>query len=176
MPMLEEARLEAGLTYGDLDLIMVTVGPGTFTGVRVGLAAARGLGLASGCLLQGVGTLEVLARAATESGPLLASIDARRGELYWQPFGADGSPVGPPRLDRIETVAAMAGHRGYLVGSGSERLVEYLPEWSRSAAPELPDAATMAQDPGRFGQAQAGTPPAPLYLREPDAKLPSSER
>lgn len=174
IPMLEDTREDAGVAYDTLDLIMVTVGPGTFTGVRVGLAAARGLGLACGCPVQGVGTLEALACATGEGSPVLASIDARRGELYWQRFAANGRPESAARLDSIEAViAAQSGKSGRLVGSGSELLSGHLPAWSLSNVAVNPDAAIIARHYPRFASAIAGQPPKPLYLRAPDAKLPS---
>lgn len=174
MPMLEEAREEAGLAYDALDLIMVTIGPGTFTGVRVGLAAARGLSLACDCPVQGVGTLAALACAVDEPGAVLASIDARRGELYWQRFAADSRPETIPRLGTIDAaVAAQDGVQGRLVGTGSGIMSERLPSWIASAAPALPDAASIALHRQRFGPADPDRPPAPLYLRAPDAKLPT---
>ena len=82
MPMVEAVRAEAGLAYDEFDLIAVTVGPGTFTGLRIGLAAARGLALASGVALVGLTTLEVVAWGIPEqvrgADPVLAVHDARR--------------------------------------------------------------------------------------------------
>ena len=93
MPMMAEVMEEAGLAFSDLGRIAVTVGPGSFTGVRVGVAAARGLALASGIATVGATSLAVMARQADErlgearGGRLLAvAVDARRGSVYLQLF------------------------------------------------------------------------------------------
>jgi tRNA threonylcarbamoyladenosine biosynthesis protein TsaB len=95
MPMLREVMQEAGLAFSGLDLIAVTTGPGSFTGIRVGLAAARGLALASGLPLLGVTAFEAVASAVSpdecRGGALIVAIDSRRDDLFIQSFAADGT-------------------------------------------------------------------------------------
>ena len=101
MGMIQSVLREAGLTVADLERIAVTVGPGSFTGVRVGIAAVRGLGLVTGCPAVGIGTLAVLAERArwlAGARPVLAVLDARRGEVYAQSFDRQGAPLGPPEV------------------------------------------------------------------------------
>ncbi|MBI1179081.1 MAG: tRNA (adenosine(37)-N6)-threonylcarbamoyltransferase complex dimerization subunit type 1 TsaB, partial [Alphaproteobacteria bacterium] len=97
LPMIEETLAEAGLGYGDLDLIAVTVGPGTFAGLRIGVAAARGLSLATGVPAAGVTSLEALAFAALpdlgEGETVVAAVDGRRGQLYRQAFEKRGGAL-----------------------------------------------------------------------------------
>ena len=85
-PMVEEAMRAAGLPFTAIDRIGVTVGPGSFTGLRVGLAFAKGLGLALDRPCVGIGTLEALAASDPGPGLTVAVIDARRGQLYLQAF------------------------------------------------------------------------------------------
>jgi tRNA threonylcarbamoyladenosine biosynthesis protein TsaB len=182
LPMIEAAMHHAGLAYRDLDLIAVTVGPGTFTGLRIGLAAARGLSLASGIPCAGATTLEALAEGVPPSPrvgrSVLAVIDARRGEFYAQCFDADLTPLGPPRLqDRSSIVASLPAGPVALVGSGAALLAPILVgrEAVLDVGPENPTAAAVAMAALRRGRPAAGAPaPSPLYLRQPDAKLPAA--
>src|SRR5512134_3034614 len=87
MPMVAEAMAGAGIDFAELDLIAATLGPGSFTGVRIAIAAARGFALVTGAKLFGIDSLTVMAKEALASGvtggaPLAAAVDARRGMLY----------------------------------------------------------------------------------------------
>lgn len=169
-PMVEEVMAAAGLPFAALDRVGVTVGPGSFTGLRVGLAFAKGLGLALGRPCVGVGTLEAL--AACERGPGLtaAVIDARRGQVYLQAFEG-GAAVMAPDVLPVEIAAARLAElwRGgplRLVGPGAPLLA--------GIAPEVVVIGRGAPDPVAVCALAAGrtTPARPLYLRAPDAKLP----
>lgn len=184
LPMVETVMAEADLAYAALDLLAVTVGPGTFTGLRVGLAAARGLGLAAGLPIAGVTTLEALAwgvTSATRAGrPLAAVLDARRGELYMQVFDAALAPLTPPLAVAPETAARMVPPGPLLlVGEGADLLAAALGERDGvtvAQTPRLPDAASIAALAAR--RAAAGVlpsePPRPLYLRASGARLPGA--
>ncbi|MGH6944051.1 MAG: tRNA (adenosine(37)-N6)-threonylcarbamoyltransferase complex dimerization subunit type 1 TsaB, partial [Geminicoccaceae bacterium] len=118
----EEALAAAGLGYNALDLIAVDHGPGSFTGLRSAVAAARGFALAAGLPVLAVGSLEALAGAvAPRPGELvLAALDARRGQVYAQSFDADLAPLQDPWLATPEQVAAgLAGRPARLAGSGA---------------------------------------------------------
>jgi len=161
---------EAGFAMSAIDRIAVTRGPGTFTGVRIGLATARGLALALERPAVGIGTLEALAAAVAAGGdrPVVSIIDARRGEVYMQSFAADGTPRDEPRLASIEDAAGQIPENACLVGTGAG-LPAIAASGARPAeAPALPEAA-------RFVRRAATMPPdaallEPLYLRAPDAK------
>ncbi len=178
LPMVEAVRLEAGLDYGDIDVLAVTVGPGTFTGVRIGLSAARGLALALGKPLIGVTTLEAVAAAATNSQmePVLCVLDARRGEVYAQAFTADLEPITEPRVLPPAEIGNLAAETaGVLVGSGAELVHPFLPGHHVDPTTD-PDAALVARR-ATLKLSEEPRPtlvPSPLYLRRPDAKLPGA--
>ncbi|KQM28950.1 MULTISPECIES: tRNA (adenosine(37)-N6)-threonylcarbamoyltransferase complex dimerization subunit type 1 TsaB [unclassified Sphingomonas] len=150
---------------GRADAILVDCGPGSFTGVRVGLAAARGLGIGWGVPVHGYSSLALIAAAALaeQAGDaIVAVLDGGHGEVFQQGFDgaliADGPAVSRKPAD---AVAALAGRR--VVGQGLARLRtvdDHLPACDR-----LPDAADAVLLP----TAQASLPPAPLYGRAPDA-------
>lgn len=184
--MLADVLAEAGLDYGDIDRFAVTTGPGSFTGVRVGLAAARGLSLARGKPVVGVTTLEALAATAMESGEdiptdtrLGVAIDARRSELYVQIFET-GPHGGLKALSSPEIVAHADAPARFtepmaIVGSGASIVEAALGarEGLRfSNEPLRPDAGVVARLAAERKIAADQPPPSPLYLRAPDAKLP----
>jgi tRNA threonylcarbamoyladenosine biosynthesis protein TsaB len=194
LPMVENIRLQAAVDYADLDLIAVTIGPGTFTGVRVGLAAARALALVHGTPLLGIGTLELLAQgalrmAAVSSVPsgaqmdqgsaVVAAIDARREELYAQVFDLAGAAVTQPTVGSMEQlrldITALDISPGCIVGTGAELLQAAVPDWRVEPSIIFPDAAVLAlAAPGLRARVSA-TAPSPLYLRAPDARLPGQK-
>jgi len=177
MPMLEAARQDSGLAYQDLDLIAVTVGPGTFTGVRIGLAAARALALPHGIPVAGVSTLQALAWGAGPGSPVMAAINARKGQFYLQTFSGTLEPLSAAMLGMAEdALRATAGTPGpwRLVGSGGPALT-VLPHACEADVAGEPDAAAIARHAAALrADAAVGRPPSPLYLRPPDARLPTA--
>lgn len=185
MPMVERTMDAAGLAYSELDLLAATVGPGTFTGLRVGLAAARGLALATRLPIVGVTTLEALAhgvaRESRAGRPVMAVLDARRGEVYGQAFAADLAPLDPPRaLAPMAAAAMLPAGPVVLVGDGAEMVLAALAGPRRdvtiAATPRLPDAVHVAALAASRFAADDGSPraaPRPLYLRPPGARLPA---
>ena len=168
-PLVAETMAQAGVGFDRIDRIAVTVGPGSFTGVRVGLAFAKGLALALDRPCLGVGTLEAL--AAGKPGFVAAVVDARRDQLYLQVF-VDGAPVmAPDALAAGDAAARLAelysGGPAVLTGPGAG-LLEGIITGARMEAAAFPDVSALA------GLAQRRTapipPPRPLYLRAPDAR------
>jgi tRNA threonylcarbamoyladenosine biosynthesis protein TsaB len=162
----------AGATFSDIDRVAVTVGPGSFTGLRVGLAFAKGLALALGRPCVGIGTLEALAFSIDSDGWRVAAINAGRGQLYWQIF-SDGRPVTAPDVLPFETaVARILEVVGYgapiLIGPGASELAKVLPA---SRVVEL--TAPLPEAVARLGAQADLTPARPMYLRAPDAKAKS---
>ncbi|MBV9997068.1 MAG: tRNA (adenosine(37)-N6)-threonylcarbamoyltransferase complex dimerization subunit type 1 TsaB [Caulobacteraceae bacterium] len=171
-PMTAEAMAEAGTPFSALRRIAVTLGPGSFTGIRVGLAFALGLRLAAGAEIAGIGALEALASSAGESGRACGVIDARRGQVYVQAF-EQGRPLWPPAAlafaDAAQRLASLddgtltiAGPGALLFGEivGPERAMEL-------AAPDLGALCRLA------GKAPVLRDPRPLYLRAPDIRPPA---
>jgi tRNA threonylcarbamoyladenosine biosynthesis protein TsaB len=179
--LVDDALRGASLDYDALDLIAVNHGPGSFTGVRTGVAAARGLALALGRPVLAVNTLEVLAAALGHqpAGTIVAALDARRGQVYVQNFDYRLAPLGGPRVSapeeiRLDDVAPPVR----LVGNGAALIRDALPEpWPIVSADGAPDASGVARR--ALARLAAGEPARPghevqpLYLRPPDARLPS---
>ncbi|MGH6763311.1 MAG: tRNA (adenosine(37)-N6)-threonylcarbamoyltransferase complex dimerization subunit type 1 TsaB [Phyllobacterium sp.] len=175
MALVEQGLAEAGLSIDRVQKIAVTVGPGSFTGARVGVSTARGLGLALGCPVVGITTLEALAHDTRKSfphRPVLVAIDAHRGEVFAQFFGIDGTPESEPLAIEPAQLATQLESRGaglVLAGSAAAMLNGML------VAPQFdvaPAAATGSIEAiAMIGAArEAGDKPKPLYLRAPDAK------
>ena len=180
MDMIAVAMDEAGLGFGDLERIAVTVGPGSFTGLRVGIAAARGLALACSAPAIGIGTLAVHAESVRhEVGetPVLAVLSAGRGEIYGQSFAADGTPEAPPEAAPAATFARRIAANTLIAGSGAAALAEILGDEARArtvhenSAPDIASLCRLA-----LAAAPTGEAPRPLYLRPPDAKPQLSGR
>jgi len=169
--MARETMAEAGVSFGDLTRVAATVGPGSFTGLRVGLSFAKGLAQALGVPLAGVGTLPAL--AGDRPGLVCAAVDGRRGQIFIQAF-RDGRSLMAPDALPVETAAARLAELGadgqtLLVGSGAALLSPLLP----GARVEPASHADPAQVARLAAAMPAPLPPArPLYLRAPDAKLP----
>ncbi|MCE3288107.1 MAG: tsaB [Caulobacter sp.] len=168
-PMVQAMMAPFG--FKGLDRIASTVGPGSFTGLRVGLAFAKGLGQAMSVPLVGVGSLPAL--AAGRTGFVCAAVDARRSQIYLQAF-RDGAPLMAPDALAVETATArlaeLAGDGPVtLVGSGAP-LLEGLIPGATVETPGGPDPVWVAK---LAAAVREPIPVArPLYLRTPDAKLP----
>jgi tRNA threonylcarbamoyladenosine biosynthesis protein TsaB len=170
-PLVAETMAEAGLRFDRIDRIAVTIGPGSFTGVRVGLAFAKGLALALDRPCLGVGTLEALATGVASSGLIAAAIDGRRGQIYLQAF-VDRTPVMAPDSLTAEEAAARladlhAAGAAILTGPGAA-LLDGMIAGARVDSAEFPDIAALS----RFaaGRPAPAAMPRPLYLRAPDAR------
>lgn len=171
MAMIETAMAEAQIGFADLGRIAVTVGPGSFTGIRVGLAAARGIGLAGKIPVVGISTLDAIARGLSSSDPVTIALDARRGEVYVASYDQHRQVIGEPEILSLEDACARARVAGRaLHGSGASLLAQHAPDAAFTVLGETdwPDIRDVA----RLGAAAPAPsePPKPLYLRAPDAK------
>jgi tRNA threonylcarbamoyl adenosine modification protein YeaZ len=181
MPLVARVMDASGKTFAALDRIAVTVGPGSFTGLRVGIAAARGIALAAGKPAVGVSTLAAFAAphlAADDSAAVVAAIDARHDHVYLQVFGPGGRVLVEPRIAPLsEAVAAAAGAK-CITGTAVELLASAWPEnlsrLKMTDARAAPDIDWVA----RLGAAASETQdaPKPLYLRAPDAQPQDAAR
>ncbi len=178
MPMVAGVMEEAGLAFPKLDLIAATVGPGSFTGVRIAIAAARGLALATGAKLYGTDSLTVMARAALTTGafeprPFAVAVDARRGMLYLGLYDATGRKLaGPILIASEEAVALLPGDLHLAVGSGANLLAEAGARAGRPLEAKLPELQPSAAALAAIALEAGETLPVlqPLYLRPPDAR------
>ena len=177
-PMIRDVLSEAAIAATAIDRLGVTIGPGAFTGLRVGLATARGLALAIGRPLIGITTFEAIAHGLPDDRirhPVLIAVDSRRRELFLQRFDADLRTEGEPAVLDPESCAAWLPSGPLLVaGDGAAALRAALagrPGLSFLDGLEVPDAAVMARLIAGF-DSRSGHRPRPLYLRAPDVTLP----
>lgn len=172
MPMIVRVMDAAHLTYADLDRIAVTVGPGSFTGLRVGIATARGLAMAAQKPAIGLTTTHVLAAGVKSADmPILVVIDSKRGDVFAQLFDAEGSPaseiVNVPDADLMKLCG---GGQVILTGDARARAAAVLgPHAKLSSAPDTCDIAALAALAATKGPEAQG--PVPVYVRAPDVTL-----
>ena len=176
MPLIGRVMKDAALPFAALDRIAVTTGPGSFTGLRVGLSAARGLALAAGKPAVGLTTLSAYAAPlVSESGeaPVISAIDARHDQVYFQVVSGNGSSLIRPRLGKIaDALAASRFGAPHLVGNAAKILAD---RWPKDAAPPIKVDAQGAPDISWVAWLGAAVSPdtapaRPFYLRAPDAK------
>ena len=179
VPLIAETLAAAAVTPAALDLIAVTTGPGSFTGIRIGLAAARGLALATGRPAIGIGVLDAYAAAvpppARQARTLIVAVESKRDEFYLQAFTAAGTALAPPAQVHPRDLAAwLPAGPLLLAGDAAARLQAQLAGHDFVMAPgaQSVDAVWVA----RLGRAQANggavEPPRPFYLRAPDTTKP----
>jgi tRNA threonylcarbamoyl adenosine modification protein YeaZ len=176
LPAVDRVLRTAGVGKEQLGALVVGVGPGPYTGLRVGLATAAALGHALGIPVHGVCTLDGIAHAAREaglSGAFTAATDARRKEVYWASYDAAGARVDGPNVDRPAEVAERLGQVP-AVGAGALLYPEVFREVP-SGMPEHQSAAALAAyAAAELAAGRPLLPPTPLYLRRPDAEVPKN--
>lgn len=170
-PGIAETLAEAGITAADLDAIVAGVGPGPYTGLRVGLATAASMGQALNIPTYGVSTLDALGRAAGP-GRVLVATDARRREVYWATY-ADGERTSGLEVAKPADVPVAADRA---VGEGALKYSDVfgLPIDERLLYP--PGVALVALAAPRIRDRSPGEPLVPLYLRRPDAVVPAERK
>ncbi|MCW9035509.1 MAG: tRNA (adenosine(37)-N6)-threonylcarbamoyltransferase complex dimerization subunit type 1 TsaB [Rhodospirillales bacterium] len=179
VPMVLDCLEQGGTTFEELDALAVTIGPGAFTGLRIGLSTARALALAAKLPLIGVTSLEAVAHGISEDERkdhnILVVLDAKRSDVYCQIFDNQLSPTSEPQTFLPEELPGLTGDGPLLlVGDYAPRLGNIFPEAVLSQANGLPDAAIVAQLAEQKGLPKEVIQIDPLYIRPPDAKLPKN--
>jgi tRNA threonylcarbamoyl adenosine modification protein YeaZ len=182
MPLIARVMDLADIEFAELDRVAVTTGPGSFTGLRVGISAVRGIALASGKPAVGLSTLAGFAApmiAEDDSSQVVAVIDARHDHVYLQVFGTAGRTLVAPRIATLRDAvrAAMTGP-ARIVGSAANLLAS---AWPKGAEQPLAVEQLAAPDIGWIARLGAAAddgygPPKPLYLRAPDAQPQDAAR
>lgn len=172
-PSIEQVLSDAHLSVRDLTGIAVGVGPGPYTGLRVGVVTALSLGDALSVPVHGVCTLDVLAAQAAHGEPLTVATDARRREVFWASYDEVGDRIAGPAVGRPADVAGLV--TGRVVGAGAEL---YRDVFGDVTGPDYPDAGALcavvaARLSGGSGEL---LPPLPIYLRRPDATEPHAPK
>ena len=180
LPMIERVTMAAGVAPAQIEVVAVSTGPGGFTGIRAGIAAAQGLALASGAKLIGVSSFSAVAASASKAGgPLLVALDSRRADPYVQIF-AGGKSVSDPKAISVEHlpayITAAIGTVALLVGGDAAsaaaaalagRDLKVLPETAPDARGVLAAAWHQLTEAGE-------NPARPIYLRPPDVSFPKA--
>lgn len=185
VPMVRDAASAAAVSLSEIELVGVAKGPGSFTGLRTGIAAARGFAIASGAPAIGVSSLHAVAlaagRTAQPGAEILCVLDTRRADYFAQTFDSDGIPAGPPDvLDASGIHSLLRDDVTLLAGNAVPRLLAELPRHNVRVSsmpvdgcPDTVDIAVLAE--ATFNkEGLASDTLSPLYLRVPEAKLPAN--
>ncbi|WP_329137069.1 tRNA (adenosine(37)-N6)-threonylcarbamoyltransferase complex dimerization subunit type 1 TsaB [Streptomyces sp. NBC_00670] len=174
LPAVDRVLAEAGTRLDAVTGVVVGVGPGPYTGLRVGLMTADTFGLALGVPVHGLCTLDALAYAAADAGltgPFVVATDARRKEVYWARYDDPRTRAGEPAVDRPADLAeAVAGLPA--VGAGAALYPDTFTDVRGPAHVSAAALASLAAE--RLVAGAALLPPRPLYLRRPDAQVPKN--
>ncbi|MEU0517964.1 tRNA (adenosine(37)-N6)-threonylcarbamoyltransferase complex dimerization subunit type 1 TsaB [Streptosporangium sp. NPDC006007] len=181
VPTIEKVLREAGASLGDVTAVVAGAGPGPYTGLRVGLMTAQALAASLDVPAYGVCTLDAVAYGSGLTGPFLVATDARRKEVFWGGYADSRTRLSGPSVDRPQDLPGELP----LVGSGARMYADALGASRLADAPEYPFAGALAAlaaeqlgEPDVREVVESGThpvlsPPHPIYLRRPDARLPS---
>ncbi len=170
-PMVHEVMQASGIAYSTLSRVVVTIGPGTFTGVRIGLAFARGLGVALSIPVVGINSLAAIACNETSGAhPIIVASDARGNDIYVATFDVGGHELTPPAIMRLDDIQKVLPRDAcHILGSGADAVLKHAVH-IRSTAGDVPIAANFVGYAAKLHPTDAA--PEPLYLRPPDVKLP----
>lgn len=172
MPAVDRVLREADVKLDAVTGIVVGVGPGPYTGLRVGLVTAAALGDALGVPVHGVCTLDGIAYAAGLDEPFTVATDARRKEVYWARYDSARSRATDPAVDRPADIAELVAGLPS-VGAGAELYPEVFTELRPGFPVHQSAAALAALAAVKLAEGEAFLPPLPLYLRRPDAQVPA---
>ncbi|NKB20417.1 MAG: tRNA (adenosine(37)-N6)-threonylcarbamoyltransferase complex dimerization subunit type 1 TsaB [Alphaproteobacteria bacterium] len=183
IPMTQETVAASGLGFDQLDLIAVSIGPGSFTGLRAGLAAARGFGLALNIPVHGVTTLEAVAFAASRqvpmgpSNPIIVALETKRADIYVQKFDGRGVAQGVPAAQLPLAAAGLLTDKMNLCGDAANRVLAEASEVMQGNINHLADIERPeAGDIAAIAASRVTIPvlAEPLYIHPPVAKIPAA--
>jgi len=166
LPMIEKLLGQCCVSYGSLTSVACTTGPGSFTGIRVGLAAARGIAFATKIPSIGFTTLEVMAFAARGKSPVLTALTAGKGEWYYQGFSSTLAPLFAPRVGPPEEVVTSVPKGSLFAGN-----IAQIPVGFMATGVTVPTASALVTLAAEAGENKP--PLLPFYIRPPDAIIPS---
>ncbi|MGI5127433.1 tRNA (adenosine(37)-N6)-threonylcarbamoyltransferase complex dimerization subunit type 1 TsaB [Pseudonocardia sp. CA-107938] len=169
MPLVLQACADAAVVLRDVEAVVVGAGPGPFTGLRVGMVTAAALGDALEIPVHGVCSLDAIAADSPRGEPLLVVTDARRREVYWAAYDADGRRVDGPHVEAPAALAERAG--GYVVAGGMAGVLD-----GPVVGPDAPSPAGLVTAAAAALRSGAPAPLEPLYLRRPDAVEPAGRK
>lgn len=172
MPAVDRVLREADVKLDAVTGIVVGVGPGPYTGLRVGLVTAAALGDALGVPVHGICTLDGIAYAAGLDEPFTVATDARRKEVYWARYDSARSRATNPAVDRPADIAELVAGLPS-VGAGAELYPEVFTQLRPGFPVHQSAAALAALAAVKLAEGEAFLPPLPLYLRRPDAQVPA---
>ncbi|MFF7201967.1 tRNA (adenosine(37)-N6)-threonylcarbamoyltransferase complex dimerization subunit type 1 TsaB [Streptomyces sp. NPDC008141] len=171
LPAVDRVLAEAGVRLDAVTAVVAGVGPGPYTGLRVGLVTATTFGSALGVPVHGLCTLDGLAYASGLEGPFVVATDARRKEVYWARYASPRERIGEPAVDRPADIAEQVAGLP-VVGAGGLLYPETFPD---TRGPEHVSAAALASLAAeKLAAGEEFLPPLPLYLRRPDAQVPKN--
>jgi tRNA threonylcarbamoyl adenosine modification protein YeaZ len=175
-PLVKQCLADASSTPADLGAVVADVGPGPFTGLRVGLVTAAAMADALGLPTYGVCSLDALAAAVADDGaPFLVATDARRREVYWAVYGGTGDRLTEPAVDKPDVAAASSLGAQRAVGAGARLYADVF--GIPVTGPDHPDVAgILSLAAARVAASAPSEPLTPLYLRRPDAVEPSARK
>lgn len=176
LPLIDRVKSTAGIEFDQLGRVAVVVGPGSFTGIRIGISAARAIGLACGIPVVGVSALAAFAAPLIGAAPgsvVASAIDAKHGQVYVQGFSGRGQSLLSPRLAKVrDAVRALGAGPIRLAGSGAAMMA--IEAWSMGMEAEVvgdavsPDIEFVGRLALLADPEQA--PARPFYLKPPDAQ------
>ncbi|MEU0954820.1 tRNA (adenosine(37)-N6)-threonylcarbamoyltransferase complex dimerization subunit type 1 TsaB [Streptomyces niveus] len=173
LPAVHRVFDRAGLALGAVTDLVVGVGPGPYTGLRVGLVTAAAFGSTLGVPVHGLCTLDGLAYAAGLDEPFVVATDARRKEVYWARYADSRTRLTEPAVDRPADIAAeLAGLP--VVGAGGALYPDAFPDARTPGHQSAAALASLAAGRLAAGDTDGFLPPLPLYLRRPDAQVPKN--
>ena len=179
-PMIEKVMKQAKTSYQDIDIIAVTKGPGSFTGIRTGLSAAKAIGMAGAMPVCGVSTTEAVACAVPKNEKkngcnILVALETKRSDIYFQLFSCNLEPLSKAMAIMPEEIAELILAPAIIVGDGSKRLFQELQKKKLpielSQASGVPNAVAIAKIASRYKPEEITERPSPLYLRAPTVKI-----